>query len=363
MAEPTSSFVRPTLAELIDRVSSDLSARLPGKDSRVRRSVLWVLARVFAGAVHLVWGFLAWIARQILPDTADGGPLRRHAAIWGLTPIAATYAQGKVTFTGVNGSAIPLGAIVQRTDGAEFIVQADATIAGGTVDATVKASAAGSAGNCAAGTILSLASPVAGVNSAGTVKTAPDDVAGGLDDETDEALRTRLLDYIAARPQGGSAADYDIWTREVAGVARAFVSPLELGPGTVVVRFSVTGTGAAQIPGPAKVTEVQAHLDTVRPVTAAVTAMAPVGLAVPMTIHVNPNTAEVRAAVQAELDALFTREAEPGGTIPNSHIREAISRAPGEDSHTISAIGGGGGTADVVQAATELAYLGVITWI
>lgn len=363
MPSLTSGFVRPTLAELIEATSSDLNGRLPGKDSRVRRSVLWVLARVIAAAVHLLWGFLAWIARQILPDTADGDRVERYAAVWGLSRIAAVKAAGKLVFSGVNGSVIPLNAIVQRADGVEFVVQADATIALGSATASVLASVAGVAGNCVAGTILSLASPVAGVNSAGTVPASPNDVINGSDAELIEDLRQRLLDEIARRPQGGAAADYDAWTREVATVDRVFVSPLELGAGTVTVRFSVQGVGAAAIPGGAKVTEVQTKLNAKRPVTASVLAVAPVGKPIALSIHIVPDTAAIRTAVTAELDDLFTREAAPNSTIPNSHIRDAISRAEGETSHTLAAVGGGAGTADVTQGITELAYRGAITWV
>lgn len=363
MASAT-GFVRPTLAELITRISSDFNTRLPGQDSRVRRSVLWVLVRVLAGAVHLLYGFAAWISRQILPDTADGDRLARHAAIWGLSRLAATKAQGFVTFTGNPAAVIPAGSVLQRADGAEFETLAVATVGGGgTVDAEVRALEAGEAGNCDAATVLELSTPIAGVTSQATVKAAPDNVADGTDEESDDELRDRLLSYIAERPQGGARADYEAWTREIAGVDRVFVSPLELGPGTVTVRFSVEGTGAGVIPGAGKVTEVQAHLDTKAPVTAAVTVLAPTGNPIPLTIHVEPNTAEVRAAVQAELEDLFTREAVTGGTIKNSNIREAISRAPGETSHTLTAVDGGAGTADAVSGASELAYLGTITWV
>ena len=46
------SFTRPTLTELIGRSQDDIDARLPGADSRLRRSAVGVLATVHAGAVH-----------------------------------------------------------------------------------------------------------------------------------------------------------------------------------------------------------------------------------------------------------------------------------------------------------------------
>jgi uncharacterized phage protein gp47/JayE len=358
-------FARPTLAELIARISGDLNTRLPGHDSLVRRSVLWVLARVVAGAVHLLYGFAAWIARQILPDRADEAVLRRHAAIWGLAPLSATWAYGRVTFTGTPATLIPAGSILQRDDEREYRTILNATIGGGgTVSARVQAMASGADGNADVGTILTLATPIAGVTSAATVNASPDDLAHGTDTEGVDSLRARLLAYIAERPQGGAVADYEAWARSVYAGVRVFVAPLEAGPGTVVVRFILPPplVGIDVIPDAGTVADVQAYLDVVAPVTAAVTVYAPAGKPIAMSIHVAPDTAAIRAAVTAELDDLFAREAAPSGTIPNSHIREAIARAEGEVSHTLGAVGGGAGTADVSQAFNEIAYLGVVTW-
>ena len=62
-------------------------------------------------------------------------------------------------------------------------------------------------------------------------------------------------------------------------------------------------------------------------------------------------------AVEAELRDLLARDAEPGGTILISRIREAVSIAAGETDNVVSTP-----TANVTHAAGELAVLGVITW-
>jgi uncharacterized phage protein gp47/JayE len=65
----------------------------------------------------------------------------------------------------------------------------------------------------------------------------------------------------------------------------------------------------------------------------------------------------VQAAVAAELADLLRREAEPGGTILVSHLREAISIAVGETNHVLSSP-----AADVTHATGQIATLGTITW-
>jgi uncharacterized phage protein gp47/JayE len=85
--------------------------------------------------------------------------------------------------------------------------------------------------------------------------------------------------------------------------------------------------------------------------------VAPVAVPLNFTIFVTPNTADVKAAVTAELTDLLRREAVPGGTILLSHIREAISIATGETNHTISVP-----AADVAHTTGQIATMGTITW-
>ena len=98
------SFSRPGLPVLIERAIADIESRLNGADARLRRSVLNVLARVIAGLTHGLYGFIAWIADQILPDTAEAEILERHANIWLKSGrVEASYASGQIVVTGKDG--------------------------------------------------------------------------------------------------------------------------------------------------------------------------------------------------------------------------------------------------------------------
>lgn len=348
-------FNRPTLQTLIDRAAADIETRLPGTDARARRSNLGVLARVHAGAMHALYGFLAWLAEQLMPDTAEAEYLDRWSSIWGVARIAAAQAIGNVTLTGTNGTLIPAGTELQRADGTLYTTNADATIAAGTATAAVTAAEGGVAGNAAQNTTLSFVTPISGADSNATV--AVGGLTAGTDQETDEALRVRLLDRIQQPPQGGAANDYITWAKEVAGVTRAWCYPSELGPGTVSVRF-VRDDDASIIPDAGEVAAVQTYIDARRPVTADVTVVAPVAVVLNFTISsLNPSTQTVKDAIAAELADLLRREAEPGGTILLSHIREAISVAAGETNHVLTAP-----AADVTHTTGQIATMGVITW-
>ncbi|HEU4708293.1 MAG TPA: baseplate J/gp47 family protein, partial [Methylophilaceae bacterium] len=211
------------------------------------------------------------------------------------------------------------------------------------------------AGNEDAGSTLSLSSPITGLNSDATVGV--DGLSGGTDQEDDASLRARLISRIQQPPHGGAKFDYETWAKEVAGVTRAWVYPNELGLGTVVVRF-VRDDDASIIPDAGEVTTVQDYIDARRPVTADVTVVAPTAVPLDFTIELTPNTSTVKAAVQAELEDLLKREAEPGGTILLSHIREAISIAAGEENYTMSSP-----SADVTHSTGEIATMGTITWV
>lgn len=353
-------FARPTLEELIDRDAADFETRLPGTDARLRRSNLAVLARVIAGVAHGLYGYLQWLTRQFFVDTSEAEFLERQADIYGLSRVAAAQATGNVTFTGTDGAEAPAGTVLQRSDGVRFLTDALVTIASGTATAAVTAEAGGADSNTDAASTLTLVTSLSNINASATV--AAGGLANGTDTESDEKLRTRLLDRIQEPPHGGAGFDYLKWAFEIAGVTRVWVSPLELGLGTVTIRFVTDDDPGGIIPDAAKVAEVQAYIDAVRPVTAVPTVVAPVSVALDLTISgltvsAGADLDTVKAAITAELADLLRREAEPGGIILKTHLAEAISLAAGEFDHALTVPAG-----DVTHTTGQIAVLGTITW-
>jgi uncharacterized phage protein gp47/JayE len=348
-------FERPLLTQLIERGQDDLDARLPGADSRLRQSVLGTLVKVHSGAVHGLYGALDYLARQILPDTADAEHLERWAGIWDIARKPATLASGQITVTGANGSLVPAGARLQRAGGVEYAVQADVVIAGGAAVATVAALASGVAGAAPVGTRLTFVSPLVGVVSATTVTAGG--LTGGADEEADVLLRERLLERIREAPAGGAPNDYVRWAKDVPEVTRAWVYPQWMGAGTVGVTFVMDGR-PDPLPQPADIAAMLAYLQAMAPVTADLVVFAPIATPLDLTIGgLMPNDTPTRAAIEAEIDDLLFREAEPGALLLVSHIREAISQAAGEEDHTLI-----NPVANIVHGPAELAVRGVITW-
>ena len=346
-------YKRPTLKTLIDRADADMAQRLPGTEAALRRGNVGTLARIHAGAVHGLYGFLDYLSRQVLPDTAEVDYLERHASIYNITRKEASAGSGKARFTGTTGTVIAKGVKVQTVRAQIYVTMAAATLKEGQADVAIKAETAGKAGNIKADTVLTLVTPVGGVQSK-AVALAPG-IQGGTEPETDDSLRRRLLNRIQAPPHGGSQADYVAWARAVPGVGRAWAYPSELGLGTVTVRFMRTD-GA--IPAAADVKKVQDYIDARRPVTASVTVVAPIAKPLDLTFTaLTPDTPAVRAAITAEIKDLLLREAEPGKTLLISHLREAISQAAGETDYVMVAP-----STNVAHDTGQIATLGAPTW-
>lgn len=347
-------YSRPNLSEIINRVRSDVISRL-AQDDVLRRSDAEVYARVVAAVTHGLYGYIDWLSRQVIYDTAEGEILDRWASIWLRVPRKpASAATGTATLTGLGGAVVPAGTLLQALDGVQYQVTAEVTFASTAAVVALEALVPAAAGNRPVGQILTLATPVPGVQP-GALASA---LVGGADAELDEPLRARLISRIQTPPHGGSAADYVGWALEVPGVTRAWCYPLELGAGKVTVRFMRDDDSASAIPDAGEVAAVQSYINNLKPVTASATVVAPVAVPLNFTLSVSPNTTAVRAAVQAELADLMRREAEPGGTLLISHIRAAISAAAGELNYTMTTP-----TADVVSTVGNITTLGVITWV
>ena len=343
-------FARPTLAELVTRIRADIRGQLGIGGPLLRRAMADVCGAVFAGAVHLLYGYLSWVALQLFASTAEREALLRIAKLYGITPTPATFASGPVTVTGANGSVVAVGKVLRLNAAIAYSVSAGATISGGTATITVTAALAGASSNLPAGAALSFESPISGVNASATVATGG--IIGGVNEEGTEEVRDRLRLRLRKPPQGGAAQDYEAWALAAPGVEKAWVYPAALGLGTVLVR----------VPDPSTVAAAQASLSAQRPITAVVSVEASTTLPVAFTIHISPDTADIRTAVAAELADLLARVSEPGdgagrGRVLLSQIRTAIGVAGGVGDYTLISP-----TADVVPGAGQLPVVGTITW-
>lgn len=376
-------FSRPTLTELRQQTAADIAAALPGVDALLRFSNLGIIGDVQAALANGQYGYLDWVALQSVPFTATGEFLEGWAALKGITRRAAAPAIGTVTFTATNGTVVPEGTVVNRTDGVVYVTTADAAAGSNAVSCPVIASAGGAAGNAAVATAMALGTGISGVSSTGAVSTA---LIGGTDLETDPVLRSRMLAAYAAPAQGGALADYVAWALAVPGVTRAWVKPNSVGPGTVTVLFMMDTVEAAHDGFPQGTTGCSSYetrdaaatgdqlavadaLFALQPVTALVYAASPtpntIGLTIAGISSASPTT---KAAIGGAAAAALVAGSAPGGLTNVSAIEAAIAAVPGSDGFVITGISASQGSVTLGPAGNiqsnsgALPVLGSVTY-
>lgn len=347
-------FERPSLKRIYERIAADMDAHIPG--ARLPLSLLDYLARIYAGAVHGLYGYIDYLARQIFIDSADGASLDRHAGVWGLVRRPAQAARGQVRMTGATGATIPAGTLLQA-GGLEYETVAAAVLADGVGLVAVRAREAGPAHNLPQGAGLRLIAPLDGANIQAQAQTP---IEGGLDIEADDSLRARLLFLIRNKPHGGARHDYVFWSLDQSAhgvpVTRAWVFPNAMGLGTVTIRAVCDGRADIALTEAERGALVN-YIETVRPVTVKeFYVLSPTLVPLNLTIRLNPSDTATWGAVEAELRDLLAREAAPGKTILISKIREAVSIAAGEHDNEVLAP-----SANIPHAANAMAVLGNIT--
>jgi uncharacterized phage protein gp47/JayE len=325
-------WITPTLKALRQLNRANIIAQLKSGPI-IQNSITRVMADSNAGLAFLALLYLDYIAQQVMPDTATDW-LPRYADIWltnyggGQKP--ATLASGTVTATGQSGIIIPFGALLSGTSvpsptgGAPTLltyqVTAQTTCGAGPTPVPIAATLPGALWNVDAGTILTWNPAISGINGAATVVS----LAGGADQETTDQLRARLLQRIRQPPMGGDADDYVAWATSVPGVTRAWTSPLEMGVGTVTVRFMMDSLRAATggFPLPTDVATVQAFLNTKRPVAAIdVFVVAPIPEPISFTLTgLNATDSGTMANIAASVSTMLAERGAPASSSNGSAV-------------------------------------------
>lgn len=312
----------PTLREVRMQVRDLVRGTLPGADASIPNSVLRVMSDVTGAVMHETLQYIDWLALQLLPDTAEHEWLDRHANIWlvnadGTTGRKmATLSEGSATLTGVGGTVVPMFQQLGGPTGVMYETLEQITLlADAPTPVDIRALDPGKLGNLEPGTVLALAVPPGNVDPSAIVVT----LDGGTDQETDDELRARVLSRIRQPPMGGDAHDYVQWALAVPGVTRAWVSPQEMGIGTVTVRFMCDDLRADNggFPYSQDIDRTLKYIDQMRPVTVKDRwVLSPIPQRVDVHIaNLNPDNDAVRGDIEASLQAMLFNNAAPGQTI------------------------------------------------
>jgi uncharacterized phage protein gp47/JayE len=333
-------WITPTLKET-RRLTRDYVLSQLGAKAMIPNSVLRIMSDSMAGLAHLTMLYVDWLSKQLMPDTAETEWLDRHGVIWlsnadgSKGRKAATYAHGAVQWEGTAGVVIPVGALMTGTNGVQYQTVTQATIGSdGLGSSEAVALTPGAVGNLPDGMSIALVQPVAGVDNA----ILFGDMTGGVNQETDDQLRERILQRIQNPPMGGTQENYVTWALSVPGVTRAWAAQ-EIGPGTMTIRFLMDDLYPDNhgLPQQDDLDEVRDYIDKMRPVTVYdCFVMAPILFFYDITIrNLTTDDASVRGRIEQSIKDLEFRRAKPGQTWYRSWVDEAISQAVGEETHEL----------------------------
>ena len=285
-------------------------------------------AVVEANAAVTVWlqGLILQVMAITRASTSSGAHLDSWMADFGLSRLAAVPATGNVTFSRVTTTQqvlVPLTAVVQTGDGTQqFNVVIDTknpaynatlggyVIAAGAAGVTVpvRALVAGVAGNAVAGAVSTIVGAISGVD---TVINAAAFV-NGADAESDGALRTRFIAYVASLSKATKTAIGAAIASVKQGLTYAILENQTYAGlqqnGTFIVIVD-DGTGS---PPSTLLSSVSNAVDAVRPLTSTFYVYGPVVInaTVAMTIATAPGythqtiTAQVQTALLNYINTL-----------------------------------------------------------
>ena len=334
-------WTTPTLKIVRTMVRDGVHANLPGSDANVPNSLLRIMSDAMGALCHLALQYVDWLALQLLPDTSEHEWLDRHGKIWLVNADGSTgrklasFSAGLIAATGNQGAVIPEASQLITSDGFLFATTDTVNLGSADTPVPVRSLDTGAVMNLNIGAGMAFVTTVPGVDD--TTKVLQ--LYGGADEETDDELRARVLQRIQQPPMGGDQTDYEAWALQVPGVTRAWCDPLEMGIGTVVVRFMMDNLRAdnAGIPLAEDVAVVAAYLDTKRPVAVKdFYVMAPIPY--PINLHINQlvvDSLSTREAIELSLRSMLFEKAAPGETVYASWVEAAIGDAIGVDHYEL----------------------------
>ncbi|HDF2355519.1 baseplate J/gp47 family protein [Raoultella ornithinolytica] len=379
-------FKRKTLSELREENRQFMQAELKNVGALLRFGNLKVLADMDAGMAHLHYAYLDYIALQTNPFTATDEWLAGWMALKQTYRKAATASQSSsVEATGTSGARLPAGTVLNRSDGYQYVTDAELIIGAGkkgttTItailpDLTDDSTGGGSNGNADAGTILTLDANVSGVDNS---LTLVDPATGGADIEGVEDFRQRGLLAYQNPPQGGSDADYKKWALAVSGVTRAWIKRRGMGVGSVVIYIMCDGndttnngfpTGTDGVSsledwGVIKATGDQGRVaDYIYPLqadTAIIYVCSPIKKIVDLTISGIPDaSSETIQAITDAINLLFFDNGNPDGSgkIYLSDVNGVLSQVEGSTGYVLESP-----TQNIVLDTGELPLLGEVNF-
>lgn len=391
------SLQQPTITDIKDLIIQGVESSFNQTLKLLPKSFIRVLAVVLAGIYIQLFKYGGFIFLQIFVSTASF----RETTIFGntLTPLIewgrllgvgdpTPAVQTELTIevdVELLGEDLTVGTqFISTINGVIYITTETINLDTNPKQISVLASTPGSIGNLSPGDILQTVNPIAQI--ARDAEIISVDIAG-IDSESEENYRLRVIQRKQVPPQGGALADYRAWANEVAGVVNSYPYTGDAGEVLVYVEGDKAIYPPDGIPDSTKLLEVAASIDqaTRRPVTAIID---PDGDStydniLPITrrafdVTVNGLSVQNPSSVQDQIETelilyLFDREpfieglsvAPRKDIVSLNTIIGIISNVVTANNGTFTSVSvatGGAPVADFVLGPGETAKLGVLTF-
>lgn len=209
------------------------------------KSFIVILSKVLSVIFVLPYKVCGWFYLQLFPDTASFDrvnvmgislqPLVKLGVNIGVgEPTSGQAWEGLVSATVVTeGQAITAGTQLKSdVTGLMYVVSETVTTEGQSVNVPVYCVQSGSSGNLAQGDEIKFVSPLGFIAQDAVVASTTKE---GLDEETADHYRARVVNRYSTQPQGGALSDYRIWSYDAPGVLQTYPYNGEDSPGDVEI--------------------------------------------------------------------------------------------------------------------------------
>jgi uncharacterized phage protein gp47/JayE len=344
------------------------------------------IGTVFRALGEAVSGIALWLQGLILQmlaltraSTSTGSDLDSWFADFGFSRLAASYATGTVTFsrfTPTSQAVVPVGTVVQTTDGTQqFTVNTDTTnpaysaALGGyvlapnvaSVSVTVTAVTAGTGGNVLANTITQLSQSVPGVD---TVTNAAA-FTNAVNAESDATALARFQSWLLSLSKATKAAIGNAITSLQQGLTYTITENYTYGGVYQPGYFYVVVDDGSGVPSDTLVSTVYNAIDAVRPFTSTFDVKKPIvvtaAVAMAITTAAGYTHSTVAALVQTALQN-YINTLPLGSSLAYSRLAQvAYDASPGVTN--VTGVTLNGGTSDVTADAKTVVKAATITVI
>lgn len=340
-------------------------------------SILLAIGNAVSSVVVWLESLILMVLQTTRAATSSGADLDSWMTDYGITRLPAVAVQGSVTFarfTATMQASIAPGVMVQTGDGTQqFLVIADTTqptwnatanaylIPAGTSSATVTVQAvnAGTQGNVSAGAISTLATAIPYVDTVNNVAA----FTGGINAETDTALRARFVSYIANLAKGTKAAIGYAVTSVQSGVTYVLVEDADYNGTSDPGYFYVVVNDGTGHPSSAFLASVYTAVDGVRAAGIRFGVYAPVQVAANIALTIGVAATYDPAGTRSAVSQAITNYVAAlliGGTLSYTRLVQiAYDASPGVNNVTGLTLNGG--AADLTSTQQQLIVLGTLT--